>query len=142
MANENPPPLRARRWKSSAGAERTASPFGTYRFGFRLLGLPILAVVAAYLFYGLRDYFELPKCDSYRAKQSLSQVLKELKLEPTSYAPIKTVSSSKDKVVCNAVLPLPGNATVVADFTFYWGAHKVQMKYSISKKSSATPSQS
>jgi hypothetical protein len=141
MSSDNTPPLRAR---PSPYAARSARPpgGGNRRQALRFLALPILAIVAAYLFYGLRDYFELPKCDSDRAKQSLSQVLKELKLEPTRLSPITTVSSSKDKVVCNAVLPLPDNATVVADFTFYWQSSKVQMKYSISKKKSATPSRS
>jgi hypothetical protein len=103
----------------------------------RLLGLPIVAAVAIYLFYGLRDYVVLPQCDSDRAKQSLSAVLKQLNLEPLRYQPVKTISISKDEVVCNAVLPLPGGASVVvADYTFYWNGGKANMKYSISRKSS------
>jgi len=135
MATENPPPLRSR---PSQYAARSAqlSRGGNRRPGFRLLGIPILLVVAVYLFYGLRDYVVLPQCDSDRAKQSLSDVLKQLNLEPTRYEPIKTVSSSKEQVVCNAVLPLPDGGSVIADFTFYWQGNKANMKYSISKKSS------
>jgi hypothetical protein len=101
---------------------------------FRLLGLPILAVMAVYLFNGLRDYVELPQCDSDRAKKSLGEVLKELKLEPARYDPIKTVTSNKQEVVCNAVLPLPDGANVVADYTFYWQGNKANMKYSVHRQ--------
>jgi len=101
---------------------------------FRILGLPILAVMAVYLFNGLRDYVALPLCDSDRAKKSLAEVLKQLKLEPVRYEPIKTVSSDKQEVVCNAVLPLPDGASVVADYTFYWQGNKANMKYSVYRK--------
>jgi hypothetical protein len=112
-------------------------PRSPRRQAFRLIGLPIVAAVGIYLFYGLRTYIVLPQCDSDRAKQSLSAVLKQLDLEPLRYQPVKTISSSKDEVVCNAVLPLPGGASsVVADYTFYWSGGKANMKYSISRKSS------
>jgi hypothetical protein len=120
----------------SGALSRSAPPprSGYRRHGLRILGLPILAVMAVYLFYGLRGYVVLPSCDSERAKQSLSDVLKQLKLEPVRYEPIKTISSSKDQVVCNAVLPLPDGADLVADFTFYWEGNKANMKYSVSRK--------
>ena len=109
-------------------------PRGQQRQVFRILGLPILAVAGVLIYSGLRDRLVLPECDSDRAKQSLADVLKQLKLEPTRYEPIKTVSSSKEEVVCNAVLPLPDGASVVADFTFYWEGGKANMKYSISRR--------
>jgi len=102
----------------------------------RLIGIPAVAVAGVLLYRGLRDHFVLPECDSDRAKHTLAEVLAEMKMEPTSYAPIKTVSSTKDQVVCNAVLPLPGGGSVVADFTFYWDGGKANMRYSISRKSS------
>jgi hypothetical protein len=68
------------------------------------------------------------------AQQTLGQVLKQLKLEPVRYAPIKTVSSSKDKVVCNAAMPLPDGGTVVADYTFYWQGDKADMRYSVHRE--------
>lgn len=102
----------------------------------RLIGIPAAAVAGVLIYRGLRDHFVLPQCDSDRAKRTLSDVLKELKMEPESYAPIKTVSSTKEQVVCNAVLPLPGGGSVTADFTFYWQGGKANMKYSVSKKSS------
>jgi hypothetical protein len=86
------------------------------------------------IYRGLRDRFILPECDSDRAKHSLADVLKELQMEPTRYEPIKTVSSTKDQVVCNAVLPMPQGGSVVADYTFYWEGGAAHMKYSVSKR--------
>ncbi len=102
----------------------------------RLIGIPAAAVAGVLIYRGLHDRFVLPACDSDRAKHTLSDVFAEMKMEPTSYAPIKTVSSTKDQVICNAVLPLPGGGSVVADFTFYWDGGKANMQYSISRKSS------
>jgi hypothetical protein len=134
MTSQNDSPLRAR---PSKYASRAAAPRSTKRrLALRLLALPILGVMAVMLYSGLKDYVVLPTCDSDRAKKSLSDVLKELNFEPAHYEPIKTVSSSKEEVVCNAVLPLPGGGNVIADFTFYWQGSKANMRYSISRKSS------
>jgi hypothetical protein len=100
----------------------------------RLIGIPAVAVAGVLIYRGLRDRLVLPECDSERAKHSLADVLKQLQLEPTRYDPIKTVSSTKDQVVCNAVLPLPQGGSVVADYTFYWEGSTAHMKYSVSKK--------
>jgi hypothetical protein len=124
-----PAPLRARRW-----AGGTTRPNPSYRLIFRLLGIPMLAVAGVIIYRGLESRFVLPACDSARAQQTLAEVLKELKLEPVKYAPIKTISSSKDKVVCNAVMPLPDGATVVADYTFYWDGNKANMRYSVRRQ--------
>jgi hypothetical protein len=135
MATGNTPPKRSGTGSYESRASRWPRG-GSQRLAFRLLGLPILAVAAVFLYNGLRGYVVLPTCDSERAKQSLSEILKQLKLEPVRYEPIKTVSSSKEQVVCNAVLPLPAGGNVVADFTFYWQGDNANMKYTISKKSS------
>jgi hypothetical protein len=136
MTNDNPPPLRARRWKRPPSIGTTSSPQKSYRFVFRLLGIPILAVAGVFIYSGLRDRLFLPECDSERAKQSLAEVLKQLKLEPVRYEPIKTVSSTKNDVVCSAVLPLPDGSSVAADFTFYWQGDKATMKYSVARRGS------
>jgi hypothetical protein len=133
MTSDNNSPLRAR---PSKYASRAAPPRSTKRrLALRLLGLPVLGVAAVLLYNGLSDYVVLPTCDSERAKKSLSEVLKQLNFDPVRYEPIKTVSSGKEEVVCNAVLPLPGGGNVVADFTFYWQGSKANMRYSISRKS-------
>jgi hypothetical protein len=76
----------------------------------------------------------LPDCDSGRAKHTLAEVLKALKLEPTRYEPVSTISSSKEQVVCSALLPLPDGASVVADYTFYWQGQTAAMKYSVARQ--------
>jgi hypothetical protein len=134
MADDNPPPLRARRWTPPPSAPRRSAPFRSYRFIFRLLGIPILAVAAVVIYSGIRDRLYLPGCDSDRAKKSLAEVLKQVNLEPTTYTPIKTVSSTKNDEVCSAMLPLPGGGYVAADFTFYWQGDTAAMKYSVARK--------
>lgn len=132
-SDDTPPnpsvPVRARRWSRPPNR-----PHGPYRLAFRFIGIPVIAVLAVFLYRGLRPHFVLPQCDSDTAKKTLAQVLKELKLEPVRYAPIKTVSSTKDQVVCNAVMPLPDGANVVADYTFYWEGDRANMRYSIRRQ--------
>ena len=134
MADDNPPPLRARRWKPPPGIDRRSPPRKSYRFVLGLLGIPIVAVIGVFIYSGIRDRLVLPECDSDRARKSLAEVLKELKYEPTKYEAIKTVSASKDQVVCSAVLPLPDGSSVAADFTFYWQGDKANMKYSVARR--------
>jgi hypothetical protein len=124
-----PAPRRVSRWTPPLSSRSTP-----YRLVFRLVGIPLIAVAAVLLYRGLHGRFVLPECDSDTAKQTLSQVLKQLKLEPTLYAPIKTVSASKTEVVCNAVMPLPGGGNVVADYSFYWQGSKANMRYSIHRE--------
>ena len=126
-------PIRARRWSGRGSASRRAQP---YRFAIRLIGIPAAAIAGVLIYRGLRDHFVLPECDSDRAKHSLADVLKQLRMEPTRYEPIKTVSSTKDRVVCNATLPLPDGSSVIADFTFYWEGGTAHMTYSVSRKKS------
>jgi hypothetical protein len=138
MADDNPPPLRARRWTPPPSVGKSSSPRKSYRFVLRLLGIPILAVAGVFIYSGIRDRLALPECDSDRAKKSLAEVLKELNYAPTKYEPITTVSATKDQVMCNAVLPLPDGSSVAADFTFYWQGDKANMKYSVARKTSGS----
>ena len=138
MTDQNPPPLRARRWTPPPGIDRRSSPRKSYRFVLRLLGIPIVAVAGVFIYSGIRDRLVLPECDSDRAKKSLAEVLKELNYAPTKYEPITTVSTTKDQVVCSAVLPLPDGSSIAADFTFYWQGDKANMKYSVARKTSGS----
>ena len=138
MADDYPPPLRARRWTPPPSVAGRSPPRKSYRFVLRLLGIPILAVAGVFIYSGIRDRLVLPECDSDRAKKSLAEVLKELNYAPTKYEPITTVSATKDQVVCNAVLPLPDGSSVAADFTFYWQGDKANMKYSVARKTSGS----
>jgi hypothetical protein len=136
MTSDDPPPLRARRWTPPPSIGRSSSPRKSYRFVLRLLGIPILAVAGVFIYSGIRDRLVLPECDSDRARKSLAEVLKQLDYAPTKYEPITTVSTTKDQVVCNAVLPLPDGSSIAADFTFYWQGDKANMKYSVARKTS------
>src|ERR1700739_2849216 len=128
--DKNPPnaptPRRVSRWPPPPGSRNNP-----YRFVFRLVGIPLIAVAAVLLYRGLHARFFLPECDSDTAKQTLAQGLEELKLEPTQYAPIKTVSTSKTEVVCNAVMPLPGGGDVGAECSLYWQGSKAKRGYTV-----------
>jgi hypothetical protein len=104
------------------------------RSAARLIAIPLIGVVAALLYYGLHDRFFLPECDSDRAKRTLSNILKQLKLEPSSYEPVTTVSSSKTQVVCKAILPLPDGGNVDIDYSFYWQGSQANIRYSVTRK--------
>jgi hypothetical protein len=138
MAADKPSP----KFKSSARFTRLpTSPSSSkppYRFALRILVIPVVAVVGVFLYSGIRDRIVLPECDSDRARKSLVEVLQQFKYEPTTYAPIKTVSATKDQVVCSAVLPLPDGASVAVDFTFYWQGDKANMKFSVARRASGS----
>ena len=113
--------------QSPAGAKRSRS-------AARLIAIPLIGVVAALLYYGLHDRFFLPECDSDRAKRTLSDILKQLKLELSRYEPVTTVSSSKTQVVCKATLPLPDGGTVEINYSFYWQGNQANIRYSVTRK--------
>jgi hypothetical protein len=134
MTTEDPSPKRAPVTRSPRWSAAGSSPGRPNRLIFRLIGIPVLAVAAVLIYRGLHDRFVLPECDSKRAKDTLADVLKQLNVEPLRYQPIKTLSSSRDEVVCNALLPLPDGANVNVDYRFSWQGDSAQMKYSISRK--------
>jgi hypothetical protein len=125
----SPAPRRVSRWTPPPTARNNP-----YRLVFRLVGIPLIAVSAVLLYRGFNSRFFLPECDSSTAKQTLQPVLKELKLEPVEYAPMKTVSSSKTEVVCNALMPLADGGNVAVDYSFYWQGSKANMRYSVHRE--------
>ena len=126
---KRPVPGFARRWAA------TASTAGrSYRTTFRLLAVPILAVAGVLVYRGLQDRFVLPECDSARAKDTLADVFKQLKIAPLRFEPIQTISTSNAEVVCNALLPLADGASVNIDYRFFWQGSTANMKYSISRR--------
>ena len=134
MATDNPPPKATSPARFTRLPDLPSSSRPPYRFALRILVIPVIAVVGVFLYSGIRDRLVLPDCDSDRAKKSLAEVLQQFKYEPTTYAPIKTVSTTKDQVVCSAVLPLPDGGYVAADFTFYWQGDTANMKYTVARK--------
>jgi hypothetical protein len=128
-ADRAPPssPPRVTRWS------RAPSPPPSNRWLFRLIAIPALAIAGVLVYRGVRDYFFLPECDSSRARNTLAELFKQLKLTPLHYEPIKTISSSKEQVVCNALLPLADDGSINVDYTFFWQGHTANMRYSISQ---------
>ena len=122
----------SRGWGTRAPAG--AAVGGPYRFAFRLIGIPALAVAAVLIYTGLRERFVLPECDSSRARNTLTDVFKQLDVKPLRFEPISTVSSSKDEVVCKALLPLPDGGELDVDYRFFWQGSSANMKYSITRK--------
>jgi hypothetical protein len=121
-------PIRARPWKRPPSDPVRPRP---YRFALRLIGIPAAAVAGVLLYRGLRAHFFLPECDSESARHTLTDVLRQYRLEPTRFEPITTASSTKDEVVCNAVLPLPDGGSVAVDYKFYWQGSTASMKYAV-----------
>ena len=136
MATDKPPPRSTSPARFTRLPDLPSSSRPPYRFALRILVIPVIAVAGVFIYSGIRARLVLPECDSDRAKKSLAEVLQQFKYEPTTYAPIKTVSTTKDQVVCSAVLPLPDGSSVAADFTFYWQGDTASMKYSVARRSS------
>jgi len=134
MAADNPTGRRTPSRTSGARPPASASAGGSYRFAFRLIGIPALAVAAVLIYTGLRERFVLPECDSARARNTLADVFRQLEVTPLRFEPISTVSSSKDEVVCKALLPLPDGGEIDVDYRFFWQGSATNMKYSISRK--------
>jgi hypothetical protein len=138
MAADNPSPdpsptsrpPRVTRWSRSPGPPRHNSN----RTLFRLIAIPALALAGVLIYRGIQDRFTLPECDSSRAKSTLAGVLDQLKVAPLGDEPIKTISSSKQQVVCNIVLPLSDGGTLNIDYTFFWQGSAADMRYSISRR--------
>jgi hypothetical protein len=107
---------------------------GPNRLTFRLIGIPVLALAGVLIYRAVHDYFVLPECDSARAKSTLTNVLKQMNIEPTRYEPLNTVSTGKSEVVCNAVLPLSDGSSVNVDYRFFWQGNSAEMRYSVSRK--------
>jgi len=129
----HPPPRSARR-----SAPRPP-PNNSNRTLFRLIAIPALAFAGVLIYRGIQERFALPECDSSRAKSTLSDVLNQLKVEPLHDEPIKTVSASKQEVVCNVVLPLSDGGTLNIDYTFFWQGNTADMRYSISRRPAQKP---
>ncbi len=124
---------------SRRGSSGTTPAYRRRRLLFRLLALPILAGAAFLLFNGLRDYLELPNCDSDHAKGWLGQALQPFNFGPPRYESVKTISSSKQEVVCNAELALPNGSSIAINYSFYWSGSKVNMRYSVPLTGSGSP---
>jgi hypothetical protein len=104
------------------------------RIVWGIVGLAAIALGASQLYSALKGMYVLPDCDSKSAKDTMAGIYKEHNFEPGDYTSIKTVSSSKDEIVCNAVLPLPDGVNLIAEYTFYWENNSPKVKYSMHRK--------
>ena len=141
MAADNSSDMPSAPVRSRRGSVGKAPGNRRRRLLLRLLVLPILAagVFLLFKYSGLRDYLELPQCDSDHGKEWLSQALQPFKFNATGYTSIKTISSSKQEVACNAVLALPNGSNIAIDYSFYWSGNKVNMRYSVPLTGSGNP---
>jgi hypothetical protein len=130
-------PIRASRWKPPPSPRATSSN----RLLFRLMGIPALAFAGVLLYRGVQDYFTLPACDSTRAKSTLAEVLDQFKVGPVGDDEIKTISTDKTGVVCNALLPLNDGNMLNVDYNFFWQGSNAEMRYAISRRPANAPSQ-
>lgn len=96
----------------------------------------LLVALAAFVRFGshLIESQSLPDCDSRRAKDTLSDVFKEKQLKPTSYSEVKTLSSSKDTVDCEAILPVDDQNVLDVKYSFFWKDSAQQIRYTIENK--------
>ena len=62
---------------------------------------------------------EIPGCDSTAAKDALSDILKKTNVDATRYDEIKTLTTLKDMVTCNAMLTLRNDSNLVIDYRIY-----------------------
>jgi hypothetical protein len=133
-SGSTPPPLRTR-------TKATPPASGRRRLILRLLAFPAVAVAVYVVFKygGLRDYLELPQCDSDHAKEWLGQALQPFNFGAPHYESVKTISSSKQEVVCDATLAFPNGSNITVDYSFYWHGSKVNMKYSVPLTGSGSP---
>jgi hypothetical protein len=138
MATDKPPPKSTSPARFTRLPDLPSSSRPPYRFALRILVIPVIAVAGVFIYSGIRARLVLPDCDSDRAKKSLAEVLQQFRYEPTTYTPIKTVSATKDQVVCSAVLPLTDGSSVAVDFTFFWQGDEANMKYSVARKASGS----
>jgi hypothetical protein len=106
---------------------------------FRLIGIPALAFAGVLIYRGVQDRFTLPACDSSRAKSTLSELLGQLKAGALQEDAIKTVSTSKQQVVCNVTVQKSDGGTVNLNYTFFWQGNSAEMRYTISLKPAQSP---
>ena len=97
--------------------------------GIVIAGVGLIRLIG--VFTGSND---LPGCDSQRAKDTLSTVFKEKNFSPTSYGEIKTISSTKDLVECEATLPGDPKGTMDVTYKFVRNGSDQRVEYSIAIK--------
>lgn len=99
------------------------------------LGSVAVLVVVAVL-VGVEKITErgsLPRCDSQRARDTLSNVFKQHQVSPSRYDERRTVSSTDAEVTCVARLTMPDSSRIEVDYRFYREGNEQKVGYAIRK---------
>lgn len=96
---------------------------------YAIAGLTLLLTMGLWL----SNRNTLPGCDSSRAKETLSNVFKSNKLNPTRYDEIKTLSKSDQEVRCAASLPLSEGGIIRVDYRFFWEESTAKIEYRLTR---------
>ena len=91
-----------------------------YRWYYWVIGA-VAVVLGVMIFAGnLIQANELPHCDSDRAKDTLSDVLKTNKVDAKAYDSIEQVAASDAEVSCKATLSLNPSGKLDLAWRFFW----------------------
>lgn len=87
----------------------------------------IMLVFGIILISRLITWNDLPGCDSTRAKDTLSSIFKERNVNASRYDEIKTLTTGKDEITCNATLTLRDDSKLMIDYKLYRGDSGVRL---------------
>jgi hypothetical protein len=85
-----------------------------------VVGIALLVVFAVIVVGKYITRNDLPACDSTDAKDSLSDIFKAKNVDAKRYNEIKTVSTTKEEVLCNASLTLQDDSVLEIDYRFFF----------------------
>jgi hypothetical protein len=83
-------------------------------------GIALIIIVGLIMIANYITKDDLPGCDSNDAKSSLSDIFKSKNIQATRYNEIKTVSTSKEEILCTASLTLQDASLLEIDYRFYF----------------------
>ena len=80
----------------------------------------VIAVLALKYITAYTTSGDLPACDSQGAKDGLSNIFKQAKIDFSRYISIKTLTSTKEEITCNAVLAKSAGGTADIDYRLFF----------------------
>jgi hypothetical protein len=84
------------------------------------VGIFMLAVFALIGVAKIVTWGDLPGCDSDGAKSGLSDIFKTAKLEFSRYIEIKTLTTTKEEITCNATLEKTAGGNAEFDYRIFF----------------------
>lgn len=70
---------------------------------------------------------ELPDCSSSETKDALSNIFKKANADLSRYIDIKTLTTAKDNITCNAILAKSAGGTLDIDYRIYFEEKAVRV---------------